>query len=141
MFARYAVSTCSALRSHGELPVLQSFRAYSSHSRSADDEANFQAAREWYKGFNKNTIPVKIAKTTFSMASGPGGQKTNKYVDVNICPQTLVTLFQNFFQSNNNLATSCFAPSYTKGPSSRSERLSILCALFGFHPNTLRCRS
>ncbi|KUJ14664.1 uncharacterized protein LY89DRAFT_698343 [Mollisia scopiformis] len=77
MLPRYAFNACSALRVHGDLSLLRGFRT-SSHSKSDDEEADFEAAREWYKGFNKTTIPSKIAETSFSRASGPGGQKTNK---------------------------------------------------------------
>ncbi|KAF8857065.1 hypothetical protein BDZ45DRAFT_675011 [Acephala macrosclerotiorum] len=80
MLQRYALGTFSAtpFRSHS-FPALQQIRTtYSSHSRSSDDEADFDAAREWHRRFNKSTIPVKIATTTFSCSSGPGGQKTNK---------------------------------------------------------------
>ncbi|CZR64235.1 uncharacterized protein PAC_14133 [Phialocephala subalpina] len=80
MLQRYALGTFSAASFRGQsFPALQQLRTtYSSHSRSSDDETDFDAAREWYRGFNKSTIPLKIATTTFSCSSGPGGQKTNK---------------------------------------------------------------
>lgn len=37
-----------------------------------------EAARLWFSNFKKTSIPTKLSKTTFSRASGPGGQKTNK---------------------------------------------------------------
>jgi peptidyl-tRNA hydrolase ICT1 len=71
--------------SRGQLAVLQDCRAYSSWSGSSDsDAADLDSAREWYQRFNKSTIPEKIASTSFVKSSGPGGQKTNKYVVYNL---------------------------------------------------------
>ena len=58
---------------------LQGRKAYSVQST---DEAEYEVARKWYSEFNETTIPVKMAKTTWVKSSGPGGQKTNKCVDL-----------------------------------------------------------
>jgi peptidyl-tRNA hydrolase ICT1 len=61
------------------LTLLYKCRTFSSRGQSnADDEAEFDIARKWFTAFDAATIPAKIAKTTFSASSGPGGQKTNK---------------------------------------------------------------
>lgn len=62
----------------GQLSLLKNYRAYSSGNES--EAADLDAAREWFHRFTKSTIPSKIGQTTFSRSSGPGGQKTNKYV-------------------------------------------------------------
>lgn len=48
-------------------------------SRPEYDEVELQATRDWFSRFDRSTIPAKIAQTSFSRSSGPGGQKTNKY--------------------------------------------------------------
>lgn len=58
---------------------LQSGRSYSVQST---DDIEFEVARKWYSNFNESTIPTKLAETTYSAAGGPGGQKTNKYVEL-----------------------------------------------------------
>jgi peptidyl-tRNA hydrolase ICT1 len=65
-------------RSRNQLGLLQDCRAYSSRSSSENDVADLDAAREWFRKFNKSTIPEKIAKTEFSRSGGAGGQKVNK---------------------------------------------------------------
>jgi peptidyl-tRNA hydrolase ICT1 len=63
------------------LLCIQNSKAYSSRTTN-DDEADLDAARQWFSSFNKTTIPASIAKTTFSRSSGAGGQKVNKYLSL-----------------------------------------------------------
>jgi peptidyl-tRNA hydrolase ICT1 len=70
------------LRLPSKLVFVHYSRAY---SRSGTSEDDFDAARRWYLSFNKNSIPESISKTSYSRASGPGGQKTNKYVTDGAC--------------------------------------------------------
>lgn len=77
----HALKSFSKSPYRGQLAFLQDCRAYSSHSGSDSDTADLDAAREWFQRFKKSTIPEKLGKTSFSKSSGPGGQKTNKYVD------------------------------------------------------------
>ncbi|KAI6245857.1 hypothetical protein HI914_06137 [Erysiphe necator] len=51
---------------------------YSTKFDSNNSKFDFDDARKWFSNFNSDSLPDKIAKTTFSRASGPGGQKTNK---------------------------------------------------------------
>jgi peptidyl-tRNA hydrolase ICT1 len=81
MLSIHALKLLSKAPSRSQLAFLQECRAYSSRPSSDSDAADLDAAREWYQRFNKSTIPEKIANTSFSKSSGPGGQKTNKYVD------------------------------------------------------------
>jgi peptidyl-tRNA hydrolase ICT1 len=67
--------------SRGQLAFLQDRRAYSSRSTSDSEAVDLDSAREWFRRFNKSTIPKKIAKTEFSRSSGAGGQKVNKYIE------------------------------------------------------------
>ncbi|PSS08971.1 hypothetical protein M430DRAFT_37115 [Amorphotheca resinae ATCC 22711] len=60
-----------------QLRFTQNLRGYASQSVDAN-EADLDAARRWFSNFNKNTIPESISRTTFSRASGAGGQKVNK---------------------------------------------------------------
>ncbi|EDN97353.1 predicted protein [Sclerotinia sclerotiorum 1980 UF-70] len=53
-------------------------RSYKFYSVQSTDEAESEIARKWYSEFNNSTIPRKIAKTHYTAAGGPGGQKTNK---------------------------------------------------------------
>jgi peptidyl-tRNA hydrolase ICT1 len=76
----HVLESMSKLPSRGLLSLLQDYRAYSSRSNSNSEAADLDAAREWFQGFNKSTIPEKIGKTEFSRSSGAGGQKVNKYV-------------------------------------------------------------
>jgi len=55
-----------------------SFQFYSSKSRDSEDD--LEDARKWYSTFSRQSLPQSVATTTYSRASGPGGQKTNKYV-------------------------------------------------------------
>lgn len=73
--ARHILSTPQLC---AQLSLLKNYRAYSSGNES--EAADLDAAREWFYRFTKSTIPSKIGQTTFSRSSGPGGQKTNKYV-------------------------------------------------------------
>jgi peptidyl-tRNA hydrolase ICT1 len=68
----------SAVKISHETPLQQGLRAYTSHSRSDADEADLESARQWFAGFTKTTIPVKIATTSFARSRGPGGQHSNK---------------------------------------------------------------
>jgi peptidyl-tRNA hydrolase ICT1 len=77
MLPRSTFIAFSALRI-SELRLRQGLRAFVSYSRGDANEADLEAAREWFGGFNKTTIPVKIAITSFARSGGPGGQKTNK---------------------------------------------------------------
>ncbi|CCU75755.1 peptidyl-tRNA hydrolase domain protein [Blumeria hordei DH14] len=54
----------------------QTCRAY--HHQQENSLSDIEAARVWFSSFTKSSIPTKLSKTTFSRASGPGGQKTNK---------------------------------------------------------------
>ncbi|RKF81057.1 hypothetical protein GcC1_030003 [Golovinomyces cichoracearum] len=56
----------------------ENLRCYASRTSDNHSESELEAARKWFYTFKKSSLPVKIAKTTFSRASGPGGQKTNK---------------------------------------------------------------
>ncbi|KAH8593933.1 hypothetical protein B0O99DRAFT_514934 [Bisporella sp. PMI_857] len=51
-------------------------RSYS--SKLVKNDADLDAAREWFSKFNRNTIPESISTTTYSHSSGAGGQKVNK---------------------------------------------------------------
>ncbi|PQE13415.1 peptidyl-tRNA hydrolase domain-containing protein [Rutstroemia sp. NJR-2017a BVV2] len=63
----------------GNSGLLYNCRTFTSKGQpNADDEAEFDIARKWFTAFDVSTIPEKMAKTTFSASSGPGGQKTNK---------------------------------------------------------------
>ncbi|CZS97962.1 related to Similarity to human DS-1 protein [Rhynchosporium agropyri] len=62
----------------GQFVFVQNHRVYSGSSGSESEEADLEAAREWYKGFKKSTIPAKLGQTTYARSSGPGGQKVNK---------------------------------------------------------------
>ncbi|XMA14096.1 hypothetical protein WAI453_006887 [Rhynchosporium graminicola] len=62
----------------GQFVFVQNYRVYSGSSGSESEEADLEAAREWYKGFKKSTIPAKLGQTTYARSSGPGGQKVNK---------------------------------------------------------------
>jgi hypothetical protein len=77
-----------------QLVLLQ--RTYSSRSPSESEEADFEAARQWFAKFNaksssssfiakygvdeeqSNILPAKLATTKFVRPRGAGGQKTNK---------------------------------------------------------------
>jgi peptidyl-tRNA hydrolase ICT1 len=71
-----------------QLSFIKTSRTYS--SKSADEE-DLEAARNWFRTFNKNTIPYSISHTTFSRASGSGGQKVNKYVCMGTLPPFILT--------------------------------------------------
>ncbi|RDW73789.1 hypothetical protein BP5796_07231 [Coleophoma crateriformis] len=75
MLRRLSTSSLQA-----RLGLVQCIRAYTSRGPYGQehDAQEIVAARAWYSSFNKNSISRKIAKTTYSNASGPGGQKTNK---------------------------------------------------------------
>jgi peptidyl-tRNA hydrolase ICT1 len=77
----HVLESLSKSPSRGLLALLQDCRGYSSRSTSDSETADLDAAREWFRGFNKSTIPEKIGKTQFSRSSGAGGQKVNKYVE------------------------------------------------------------
>jgi peptidyl-tRNA hydrolase ICT1 len=77
----HVLESLSKLPSRGLLALLQDCRAYSARSNSDSEAADLDAAREWFRVFNKSTIPEKIGKTEFSRSSGAGGQKVNKYVE------------------------------------------------------------
>lgn len=77
----HVLESLSKSPSRSLLALLQDCRAYSSRSTSDSEAADLNAAREWFRGFNKSTIPEKIGKTEFSRSSGAGGQKVNKYVE------------------------------------------------------------
>ncbi|KAL2072157.1 hypothetical protein VTL71DRAFT_11500 [Oculimacula yallundae] len=62
----------------GQLSLVQNYRPYSGSSGKEIDDADLDAAREWYRGFSKSTIPVKLGQTTYSRSSGAGGQHVNK---------------------------------------------------------------
>ncbi|PVH87957.1 hypothetical protein DL98DRAFT_509474 [Cadophora sp. DSE1049] len=62
----------------GQLSLIQNYRAYSSQFGNNSEDADLDAAREWFERFNKSTIPAKMGQTTYSRSSGPGGQKVNK---------------------------------------------------------------
>ena len=79
MLLRRAFRSFSANSFQGQLALLRDFSGYSSRSDCDSEAADLDAARQWFQHFNTSTIPAKIAKTTFSRSSGPGGQKTNKY--------------------------------------------------------------
>jgi peptidyl-tRNA hydrolase ICT1 len=68
----------------GKLALLQECRSYSSRPDSETEAADLDAARQWFRQFDKSTIPLKIAKSSYSRSSGPGGQKTNKCVIRNL---------------------------------------------------------
>ncbi|RKF64361.1 hypothetical protein OnM2_019010 [Erysiphe neolycopersici] len=51
---------------------------FATHLDHCNLEADIDDARDWFSKFKSDSLPDKIAKTTFSRASGPGGQKTNK---------------------------------------------------------------
>lgn len=72
-------------------------RSYFSHASHDDKELSFDEARSWFLKFKSSSIPEKIAKTTFSRSSGPGGQKTNKFV-------LILTNFQTNLTHNLGLA-------------------------------------
>ncbi|PMD13965.1 hypothetical protein NA56DRAFT_636668 [Hyaloscypha hepaticicola] len=74
----HVLESLSKSPSRSLLALLQDCRAYSSRSTSDSEAADLNAAREWFRGFNKSTIPEKISKTEFSRSSGAGGQKVNK---------------------------------------------------------------
>lgn len=57
------------------------FQGCRTYSVQSTDEIEFEVARTWYSNFNESTISTKLAETTYSAAGGPGGQKTNKYVE------------------------------------------------------------
>ncbi len=77
----HVLESLSKSPSRGLLALLQDCRAYSSKSTSDSEAADLDAVREWFRGFNKSTIPEKLGKTEFSRSSGPGGQKVNKCVE------------------------------------------------------------
>jgi len=81
---------------HSQLAFLPNYRAYSTKysSASGSEEADLDAARQWYQRLGKTfTLPTKIARTTFSRSSGPGGQKVNKFVSSFPFVETLANLF------------------------------------------------
>jgi len=66
---------------HSQLVPLPIYRPYSAKhsSNNEGEDADFDAARQWYLKFGKiSALHTKIARTTFSRSSGPGGQKVNK---------------------------------------------------------------
>lgn len=75
---RHVLKAWSKSPSRGQLTLLQDCRTYSSRPTSDSEAADLDAAREWFRRFNKSTIPEKIAKTEFSRSSGAGGQAVNK---------------------------------------------------------------
>jgi len=75
LFKSFSKSSCRS-----QLAFLKDHRAYSSRSGSDSEAADLDAAREWFRKFNKSTIPEKLGKTEFVKSSGPGGQKVNKCV-------------------------------------------------------------
>jgi peptidyl-tRNA hydrolase ICT1 len=86
MLQSQTLKSCCTAPFRGQLALLQTCRAYSSRSSNDNEAADLDAARQWFRQFGKSTIPVKIAKTTFSRSSGPGGQKTNKYAEQTLAP-------------------------------------------------------
>jgi len=77
LFQNHVIRSFSATSLHRQLFCLQNHRVYS-QAGSNREEADLEAAREWYRSFSKSSIPTKVAETTFSRSSGPGGQKVNK---------------------------------------------------------------
>jgi len=63
-----------------QFAFIQNSRASSSRSGDTDNERELDLARKWFSNFNKHAIPESISKTTYTRASGSGGQKTNKFV-------------------------------------------------------------
>ncbi|KAE9369569.1 hypothetical protein N431DRAFT_413709 [Stipitochalara longipes BDJ] len=78
MLHLHVLKNLSMSRSQGLLAFLQDCKAYSSWPSSDSEAADLDAARDWFRRFNKSTIPAKIAKTEFSRSGGAGGQKVNK---------------------------------------------------------------
>ncbi|TVY86745.1 Peptidyl tRNA hydrolase 4 [Lachnellula willkommii] len=70
-------SICSTAR-RGQLEFLRNYKTLSYSSRSESEEADLEAARAWFRGFNESTIPTKISTTTGSKSGGSGGQHANK---------------------------------------------------------------
>lgn len=95
MLHLYILKYLSKSPSRGQLALLQDCRAYSSRPSSDSEAADLDAAREWFRRFNKSTIPEKIAKTEFSRSSGAGGQKVNKYVELSCTFGILLTFAQD----------------------------------------------
>lgn len=81
-----------------QLAFFQKSRAYSSGPVYTEEE--FDVARKWWSKFDKNTIPHQsTSKTTFTMAGGPGGQKTNKQVHSLIAPGHCIDILKDEFES------------------------------------------
>lgn len=80
LFQGRAFRTFAASRLRHQIWFITNCRAYSSPYGSVSEADELEAAREWYRGFKRGTIPAKIGETSFSRSSGPGGQKVNKCV-------------------------------------------------------------
>lgn len=78
LFQGRAFRTFAASRLRHQIWFITNCRAYSSPYGSVSEADELEAAREWYRGFKRGTIPAKIGETSFSRSSGPGGQKVNK---------------------------------------------------------------
>ena len=132
-------TTTSAIQGY-QIAFFQTCRAYSSRSTNESEEADFDAARAWYRNFTRNTLPTKIAKTSYSKSSGPGGQKTNKYV---IPSTTLLLSLSNIlkdeFESDNGVACAGSPWSCTESPPSRYTQLQILRLVIRFYYHSMRC--
>jgi hypothetical protein len=92
---RHVLKAWSKSPSQGQLTLLQDCRTYSSRPTSDSEAADLDAAREWFRRFNKSTIPEKIAKTEFSRSSGAGGQAVNKYVEKSCAVNILLTFIKD----------------------------------------------
>lgn len=131
------------------------FRTYSSN-KSSNEIPDFEAARQWFQTFNpskpqssESALPsTKIAKTEYSRASGPGGQKTNKYLSllpliipssqtINCRWLTKNVGVKDEFQSNNSLAPPRPPKIHSQSSPSRTPRQYILRLFFGYDKNIL----
>jgi hypothetical protein len=120
------------------LLCIQNSKAYSSRTTN-DDEADLDAARQWFSSFNKSTIPASIAKTTFSRSSGAGGQKVNKYLSLTRHPQehSLPSL-QDQLKSHDYLAHQLSSKSRSQGSYTGATVLPVLRVVVRLDHNPMR---
>lgn len=118
----HVLKSLSKSPSRGHLAFLLDCRAYSSRSSSDSEAADLDAAREWFRRFNKSTIPEKIGKTEFSRSSGAGGQKVNKYVEQSFAVHYLLTFVKDEFKGNHSMGITCALSSPTESSPPRTPK-------------------
>jgi peptidyl-tRNA hydrolase ICT1 len=127
MFHMHVLKSLFKPPSRGQLALLQDCRAYSSRTIGDGKAADLDAAREWFRRFNKSTIPEKIGKTEFSRSGGPGGQKVNMHVKRSCTVKYVLTLQKDQFKGNHSMGTTRAISSRTHSSPPRTSTFKVPC--------------